>query len=157
MRLQNNNISGFSLVEVALALGVAAFALVAIGGLVPIGVNSSQAAATQTGAASLMGSVVSDLRSTVAASPTPASTSPYFGFPITSGTVTVYVDESNNFNQTLSSLPQARFRVTVANVFNPTGTDRSASRERVLITWPAAALPANASGYMESIVALNRN
>ena len=159
MKERDQKNSGFSLIEVAMAIGVAAFSLVAIGGLVPVGVNSSQSAASQTGATSLMGAVVSDLRSSVTASPTPAAApkSPYFGFPITSGTTTLYVDESNTFAATLAGLPTARFRVTVSNVFNPTAPDRSASREYVLITWPAGALPANATGHMESIVALDRN
>ena len=158
MKTRSQNNSGFSLIEVAIAIGIAAFSLVAIGGLVPVGVNSSQSAASQTGAASLMGAVVSDLRSTVAASPIPSGTSSYFKFPITtSGTTTLYVDESNTFTTTLASLPAARFRVTVSNVFNPTAPNRSASLEYVLITWPAGALPANATGHMESIVALDRN
>src|SRR4029077_1448246 len=52
----------FSLVEVTLALGVAAFCLIAVFGLVPVGVQTNRNATSQTTATNILSSVVSDIR-----------------------------------------------------------------------------------------------
>src|ERR1043166_2732871 len=54
----------FSLVELTLALGVAAFCLLAVFGLVPIGVQTNRNATSQTAAANIMASLIADLRAT---------------------------------------------------------------------------------------------
>src|SRR5439155_19959726 len=70
----------FSLVEVTLAIGVAAFCLLAVFGLVRIGVQTNRNATSQTAAANIMAAVVADLRGT----PTSSTISAQFG--ITFGT-----------------------------------------------------------------------
>src|SRR5438105_9667881 len=60
----------FSLVEVTLALGIAAFCLIAVFGLMPVGVQTNRNATSQTAATSLMAAVVSDLRATPKANAT---------------------------------------------------------------------------------------
>src|SRR5438105_7380624 len=55
---------GFSLIEVTLALGVAAFCLIAVFGLMPVGVQTNRNATSQTAATNIMAGVVSDLRAT---------------------------------------------------------------------------------------------
>src|SRR5205809_7828188 len=52
----------FSLVEVTLALGVAAFCLIAVFGLVPVGVQTNRNATSQTFATNILSGVVSDIR-----------------------------------------------------------------------------------------------
>src|SRR5262249_49640781 len=66
--------AAFSLVEIALALGVAGFCLVAIVGLMPVGVQTNRNATSQTAATNIMAAIVADLRTTPAA----ATTSPQF-------------------------------------------------------------------------------
>src|SRR5207248_1091899 len=58
MKMLRPHTAGFSLIEVALALGVAAFALVAIIGLIPVGLNSNQASSEQTAAAGLAAGII---------------------------------------------------------------------------------------------------
>ena len=60
----------FSLVEVTLALGIAAFCLIAIFGLLPVGMQTNRNATSQTAATNILSSVVSDIR----ASPKGSST-----------------------------------------------------------------------------------
>src|SRR6516162_9534375 len=72
--------TGFSLIEVTLALGVAAFCLIAVFGLIPVGVQTNRNATSQTAATNIMTAVVTDLRS---ASKTKLS-SPQFGIIIPS-------------------------------------------------------------------------
>src|SRR5438094_293908 len=72
--------AAFSLVEVTLAIGVAAFALIAVFGLIPVGVQTNRNATSQTAATNIMADVVADLRAT------PATTNTSSQFAITFGT-----------------------------------------------------------------------
>src|SRR5262245_7349404 len=54
--------AAFSLSELTLALGVAAFCLIAVFGLVPVGVQTNRNATSQTTATNILSSVVSDIR-----------------------------------------------------------------------------------------------
>ena len=54
----------FSLVEVTLALGIAAFCLIAVFGLMPVGVQTNRNATSQTAATNIIATVVADLRAT---------------------------------------------------------------------------------------------
>ena len=81
--------SGFSLAEVTLALGIAGFCLVAVFGLMPVGVRTNRNATSQTAATNIVAAVVADLRAT----PNTINTSSQFA--ITFGTnKTLYFDGS---------------------------------------------------------------
>ena len=56
--------AAFSLVEVTLALGIAAFCLIAVFGLMPIGVQTNRNATSQTAANNIIAAIVADLRAT---------------------------------------------------------------------------------------------
>ena len=62
MKSWNYRTAAFSLVEVTLALGVAAFCMIAVFGLLPVGVQTNQRATSQTSATSIMANVIADLR-----------------------------------------------------------------------------------------------
>ncbi|MBA2436262.1 MAG: hypothetical protein H0V54_14495 [Chthoniobacterales bacterium] len=131
--------------EVTLALGIASFCLIAVFGLLPVGVQSNQAASSQTAAASILRSVVADLR--VAA---PGGTSPQYAIPIGTNT-TLFLDG----NGTLVDVNQARYRVTV--VFPPTTANSFFTT--IKLSWPAPADPSTVTpaGYVETFAALNRS
>ena len=57
-------VDAFSLVEVTLAIGVAAFCLLAVFGLVPIGVQTNRNATSQTAATNIAAAVITDMRAT---------------------------------------------------------------------------------------------
>ena len=57
MKLLPHRECAFSLVEVTLALGVAAFCLIAVFGLLLVGVQTNQRATSQTAAGSIMANV----------------------------------------------------------------------------------------------------
>ena len=177
--------AAFTLVEVVLALGVMAFCLVPLFGLLPVGLNSNQIALEQTAAAGVASSVAADLRQTpgyVAGSANYAFThpkSPRFLIPVPNkagdplthtsfftedGTVagtsggTVPVDQDTNPAQ------NPRYRVSLTFVLpNTPQKDRTATLVRVLVTWPAladpsaATAPTNFSGSFETMIALDRN
>jgi len=62
MKFGLRRLHAFSLVEVTLALGIAAFCLIAVFGLVPVGVQTNRNATSQTAATNILSSVVSDIR-----------------------------------------------------------------------------------------------
>ena len=141
--------SGFSLVEVTLALGIAAFCLIAVFGLVPVAVLTSRNATSQTAATNIMAAVVADLRAT----PTTTNSSLQFGLGFgAAGIQTRYFDGSGT--PSLSPTATSRYRLDVTWTVAPTGL-RFAD---VKVWWPAAAATvANASGSTEMFAAFDRN
>jgi Tfp pilus assembly protein PilV len=155
--------AAFSLVEVALALGVMSFCLIALFGLLPIGVTSNQTAVEQTMAGSIATSIAADLFAT----PRTRGTSTCYGFNVASATnvtQTIFFGEDANptgaIGASASSNPRAsRYRAVVG--FYPAGQQK-ATAVRILVTWPAFAdssgsgWPKNFSGSFETTIALDR-
>ena len=134
----------FSLVEVTLAIGIAAFCLIAAFGLIPVGVQTNRNATSQTATTNIIASLIADMRATT------ASTSPQYG--ITFGTSkTLYFDGVGQFTTSLDA--NSRYQVSISFPSSPP----SLSYADVKITWPAAATPANASGSVEMFAAFDRN
>ena len=145
--------AAFSLVEVTLALGIAAFCLIAVSGLMPVGVQTNRNATSQTAATNIMAAVVADLRATP--KPNPTSTQ----FSVTFGTnrcaegcaqPPLYFDSAGQVTGWLG--PNSRYRLNVT-WYGSIGL-RYADLK---VTWPAAATAANAAGSTEMFVALDRN
>jgi len=136
----------FSLVEVTLALGIAAFCLIAVFGLMPIGVQTNRNATSQTAATNIMAAVVADLRAT----PRAINTSSQFA--ITFGTnKTLFFDGTGQFTIVLSA--NSRYRLNITWNSAPSGLRYADFK----VTWPAAATTANASGSTETFAAFDRN
>lgn len=137
--------SAFSLVEVTLALGVAAFCLMAVFGLMPVGVQTNRNATSQTTATNIIAAVVADLRATLKTSATSSQ------FAVTFGTEkTLYFDSAGQFTTTLDANSRYQLNITFPSTGSLTYTD-------LKVTWPAAATPANASGAVEMFAAFDRN
>ena len=159
------SLAGFSLVEVALALGIAAFALIAISGLLPVGINSNQVAAEQTATLGIVTGLETDLRvtaRTATVSPSlgiPIPTNPTVGYPTTdaNSTATFYLDDNGGpFPAPTTLDATSRYRATVNFAVPPAG-QRTATLVRITVSWPAQALPTNANGSVIMLVALDRN
>lgn len=152
--------SAFSLVEVTLALGVAAVCLVATFALLPVGLQTMQSANQETASADIIGSVIADLRGTrITTPPGNAATSPKFNISIpaspvsTVSTATLFFNTEGQFSTSITS--SSRYKLTVT--FLPNGSARAATMLDMKMTWPAAASVSNASGTTEMFVALDRN
>jgi type II secretory pathway pseudopilin PulG len=74
---QRSIAAAFSLVELTLALGVAAFCLIAVFGLVPVGTQTNRNATSQTAATNILSSVASDIRASPKAGTSGSSTQKY--------------------------------------------------------------------------------
>jgi uncharacterized protein (TIGR02598 family) len=160
MKLRNRSISGFSLVEVTLALGIAAFCLIAVFGLMPVGVQTNRNATSQTAATNILSSVVSDIRAS------PKGTTATAQYRIRRGKsniTTVYFDGAGECSVDLSgsikvdgtswSPPlQTRYRLTVTITRNSFGSQYPADYAYLKVTWPAAVAPTiTPSGSVETV------
>ena len=160
MRDQAKSGFGFSLVEVTLALGIAAVCLTTVFALLPVGLRTNQNATQQVASADIMGAVIADLRSTpLTTPPGRATTSPQFSITIPANPVTatssatLYFDNEGQFSTSATS--NSRYRLIIT--FVPNSDSRSATLVDLRMTWPAAAQVANAAGSSEMFLALDRN
>ena len=138
--------SAFSLVELTLALGIAAFCLLAVFGLMPIGVQTNRNATSQTVATNIIASVTADMRATQ------GTTSAQYGIQF--GTAkTLYFDGVGQFAISLGA--NSRYRVSITFPSSPSGL----SYADVKATWPAPVDPATTtpSGSVEMFAAFDRN
>jgi len=149
-RFQHPGTDGFSLVEIGLALGIAAFALFAIFGLLPVGIASNQSSVRQTEALNLATAVVEDLRQAEAG---PAAISPRYGisFDPTQASQEFLMDTEGN----RVASPQAAFyRVRIA-LTAPAHGERRATCGTVTLGWPAEAVAP--SSTVAAFVAFDRH
>jgi uncharacterized protein (TIGR02598 family) len=135
--------SAFSLVEVTLALGIAAFCLIAVFGLVPVGVQTNRNATSQTAVTNILSSVVSDIRD----SPPGQGPSKQYVISRTKGSTTAVCFDgqgvSTTFYGTNAVCPaNSRYRLTVQIAKNPDLTTPGYPNYAYLkLTWPAAVNP----------------
>ncbi|MCX6967294.1 MAG: Verru_Chthon cassette protein B [Verrucomicrobia bacterium] len=134
----------FTLAEVTLAMGIAAFCFIGIFGLLPIGLNNNQNSSEQTAAASLVRTIVADLRAT----PNTSSASPQYSIAFPSNSAAVYFSEDGTKQATAAT---ARYLATITiDLASPTAF------VDIKVTWPATA-PVNAvAGYYEITTAIDR-
>ena len=136
-----------------MALGIAAFCLLAIFGLLPVGMKSHQNAIEQTAVAGIATGIMADLRTT----PATNSTSPNYNIAIPTNTK-LYLREDGS--ATSASGTDSKYLAWVS--FSVLPQPRAATMVHLLITWPAAAdlnnnPPVNYSGSFEAVSALDRN
>ncbi len=147
--MKNRFTSAFSLVELTLALGIAAFCLIAVLGLMPVGVQTNRNAKSQTAATNIMAAVIADLRATPKANNTSSQ------FAITFGTnTTLYFNGSGQFTTLLGA--NSRYQLNVM-WYGSTGL-RYADLK---VTWPPTVVQTSPtpvpSGSAEMFAAFDRN
>lgn len=156
--------TAFSLIELTLALGIAAFCLITVIGLVPVAVLTNRNATSQTAATNVIASVIADMRATT--SPISPQYRITFGTAKTlyfdgTGRCAVNVNGSTKVDGSTWSPPlQTRYQLNVTfSQQSPTPTPPAAPTiyAGIKVSWPAAATPANASGSTEMLAAFDRN
>src|SRR5437879_2380836 len=163
-------IDAFSLVELTLALGIAAFCLIAVFGLMPIGVQTNRNATSQTAATNIVAAVVADIRATsrVTASATPSRLYSIAIPAAGSSNMTpqlLYIDGAGRSAASIAPVSPTPFQpryvlsVTFPQV-NPTPTPPALppTYADVKVIWPAVSpTPASPSGSVEMFAAFQRN
>jgi type II secretory pathway pseudopilin PulG len=163
MKRSSRITAAFSLVEIVLALGVAAFALIAVMGMLPIGLKTQQASVNQTKANAVVSQIIDDLRADVRLPPGQASKAegewanlhghwlaravPDTLFFTNEG------DQTGTVNQSPAP-PDAVFRATITYLFPPTATTSIA---KITVSWPAAQSDlTKVAGSIDMFAAVNR-
>jgi uncharacterized protein (TIGR02598 family) len=155
--------AAFSLVEVTLALGVAAFALLAILGMLPTSLKTQQAGVQQTTANSIISQIFSDLRADLRLPPGLASHEGDAGFqpPLHGHWLQMLTPDTLYFTQegkpvnSAEDVPVFRAKITYIPVL-PTQTTSLAN---ITVSWPAQVDPASGgvpAGSVTTLVAVNR-
>ena len=161
MNHQSRHCDGFSLVEVALAIGVAAFCLIAVLGLMPVALKTQQFAIAQTQANTIISQITGKLRAAVRVPPGQSDQSdskwllhPHNGGPWDPTPDTLYFNISGN-SEGSSITAASVYRATIQYIQPPTDTTSLAN---IKVSGPAAIDPATATpaGSVETFVAINR-
>ena len=149
----------FSLIEVALALGVAAISLLAIFSLLPVGLKTNQQSVEETASMGILSAVAADLRATQRR----ITASSQFNIVIPANPVLTSTSAPplyfNSAGQASRSLqPDSRYRVIITFLApspTPSGSPvRTATFVDLKVIWPAAA---NTQASAEMFAAFDRN
>jgi uncharacterized protein (TIGR02598 family) len=153
MKTTHKTHAGFSLVEVVIALGVAAVGLIPIFGMLPIGIDNTHTANVQTGAMNLITSIAADIRAT----PPATGISPQFSIN-TTGTSgqTLYFNEAGVSSTSLSQLTFPRYKALIQAVPQLSGSNATVI-DRITISWPPQASATTALGSVVVVVSLPIN
>jgi type II secretory pathway pseudopilin PulG len=161
----------FSLIEVTLALGIAAVCLMSVFALIPIAVQTNRNATSQTAANNIIASAIADIRAT----PTGTSPSVQFGINIPADATTgantncdrcagcwnvqtqvLYFDSAGQVATATTGL----YRLSFTQVRSTTATVNKggAILADLTVTWPAQADPCavTPSGSVEMLAAFDR-
>ncbi len=166
MKAHARSAAGFSLVEITLALGVAAFCLIAVLGLMAVGLKTQQASVQQTKANAIISQLADDLRADVRLPPGQASKaqgqwSNLHGHWANQATPdTLYFTNEGKQTGSVSQSPppiDAVFRAKITYYAPPTPGYTTALAD-VKVTWPAQVDPATRvpAGSVETFIAVNR-
>ena len=161
MNHRSQSPGAFSLIEVTLAIGVAAFCLIAIMGLLPVAIKMQQASVQQTKANAIISQISSDLLADVRLPPGQASKAQGDWANLHGRWAQVATPDvlyfTNDAKQTTATSTTAFpvFRATITYLFPPTATTSIA---KISVSWPAQVDPSTAlpAGSAETFVAVNR-
>jgi len=169
MKYSRTTLSAFSLVEVTLTLGVAAFCLVAVIGLLPVSLQTNQAATQETTANGILSAVVSDIRTVPIDPKGPGNSSKQFKlyFPKDHGNeqprFLYFSNEGSTGTKADHPTTDTVFYATIEYMPDPIGAgSRTATLMHVKVAWPYAGVtpptqgPAPA-GFVETFLSLDWN
>jgi uncharacterized protein (TIGR02598 family) len=161
LKQPSSEVTAFSLIEVTLALGIAAFCLITLFALIPVALKTQQASIQQTTANTVASQIVADLSAALRLPPGLQSKqfnlhghwaelqTPDVLYFAKDGT---FVPGSTNQNP---APVNAVFRAVVTYLQPPTETTSLAD---ITVTWPAAVDPSTGApaGKIETFAAINR-
>lgn len=150
--MRTSSSSAFSLVEVVIAIGVAAFCLVAMLGLIPTGVKSVKATTDQTAATTVLDEVVTDLRST----PLGSNSSPRFGISFPTAGSAASLSTNLVFSETGTMVSSNDFNARYAAAITLSNNSTFSTAVLIQVTWPAVAGVSNTLGTVETVSTILR-
>jgi uncharacterized protein (TIGR02598 family) len=160
--MTSRNKAGFSLVEVVLALGIGSFCLIALLGLLSVGLKSDIAATEETTAINIATALINDLQTTPKVTGVTGTSTLYqLALPASGSVSNPAAFIVNQVGQVpKSGDPTGRYLVTVTMTAPQNGVSGAGQVQPVFvdirISWPVAASLQNAVGSMETFTALDR-
>src|SRR5207302_1646544 len=165
--------SGFSLIEVVLALGVASFCLIAVLGMLPVGLKTQQGSVNQTKANAIISQIIDDLRADVRLPPGQASKAQGVWANLNGHWALVakpdtlfFTNDGYQTGTMLNQIPapsDAVFAATIKYLSPPTVTTSTA---KITVAWPASSVSIDPStqevdlskvaGSIDMFAAVNR-
>ena len=134
----------FSLVEVTLALGIASFALMAVLGLLPVGLKSVKNANEQAGAANVLNAIAECLRTATSTNSVDFSNT-FAGqsiqYSVVPGASTTNVSWTNLTLQGSTETSQSPKRLSAVLSISPPGILTTPGHATVTVAWSAQANP----------------
>jgi uncharacterized protein (TIGR02598 family) len=159
MNLSARSAAGFSLVEITFALGVAAFCLIAVLGMLPVALRTQRTSTEQTTANAIISQVAADLGSATRLPPGQQSKQfslrGHWATVNTPDTLYFTVDGNQTGSVNAGAAPaDAVFMATITYIFPPTDTTSLAD---IVVSWPAAQSDlTKVTGSVETFIAINR-
>jgi type II secretory pathway pseudopilin PulG len=165
MNHRSQSRSAFSLIEVTLALGVAAFCLIAVLAMLPVGLKTQRTSANQTKANTVMSQCVNFLRADVRLPPGQAKKAQGDWQNLSGHWQSVAVPDTLFFTNdgiqmgyaqgsTPAAPAGAVFRGTITYLFPPTATTSIA---KITVSWPANQTDlTKVEGSIDMFAAVNR-
>ena len=150
------------MIEVTLAIGVAALCLIAVMGLLPVAIKIQQASVQQTKANAIISQISSDLLADVRLPPGQASKAQgdwanLHGrwAQVATPDVLYFTNDAKQSGYQGSAPADAAFRATITYMLPPTTTTSLAN---IKVTWPAQVDPATGTpaGSVQTFIAVNR-
>jgi uncharacterized protein (TIGR02598 family) len=157
--------AAFSLVEITFALGVAAFALLAILGMLPVALKTQQTSIQQTTANSIISQIFADLRADLRLPPGLASHEGVAGFQLHGHWAqmmtpdTLYFTQEGKQTGNVNGSPPADAVFRAKITYNPLPPTDTTSLASITVTWPAQVDPSAGgmpAGSVTTLVAVNR-
>jgi len=135
----SGRLAAFSLVEVVMAIGIVAFAIMGVVAMLPVGLKEARNATEEIRAANLSSLVAEDLKSL----PSTNSATPILGLSPLPGaagmqTNTNYVFFASDAGLLVSSVADARYRITLRYTRN---VPLAAIEGLLVVSWPPGAAP----------------
>jgi uncharacterized protein (TIGR02598 family) len=160
MRRRFHLTQAFSLVEVTLALGVAAFCLIAVMGLLPVAAKTHRAAVQQTRANDILTAIVADFRATPKGSGN--SSGQYrtlFPNNRNNPSYLYFSNEGSTGQKADHPTSETTFYAVITYMDPPAGAGSStATLFHVKVCWPYGGdTSINPDGYVETFLSLDRN
>jgi hypothetical protein len=159
MKRPSHATAAFSLIEVVLALGVAAFCLIAIFGMLPVSLKTQQTSIDQTIASNIITEIIGDLR---AAFRKPGnSASGQFGIELKKfppGLGQKYAPDPIYFALDGTQQNGSAGAVFKATIIYFSTTDATSTLATITISWPAAQSDlSKVSGSVQTLAVIDRN
>lgn len=150
-RMQNivRSTRGFSLIEVVLALGIAAFAIVVIVGLLPVGLKLTRESEDESRAVNILSAIIADRQATPFSLPSHAYTLPALNSAVAKEG---FFGIKDNEETAGSDLDSSRFRVSY-RITPPPANSLNPWLVWFRVSWPAQASPSTSRPTLEKVVA----